>query len=405
MEINNLLVSPNVYIAPIKIVKQSEEFSATKISEGAQLEWKGSPKNMDNKLHTICSYMAMFPPSVPNHFIKKYSKIGDLVLDTFSGRGTTVLEACMEGRIGIGNDLSPLAFLLTKTKCNVPLKSTVIRRIIQLQREFTKNEYKIDISNEEPNIRMIFHDHTLRQLVFLKKELEWKKSNVDAFVATLVEGILHGGSEGYLSLSMPNTFSMAPNYVKKNIAQHGLIKPKRETFDLLLRKLERCYQRPWQKGIAYRQDARNIKNIKDSCIDLIITSPPYLRVIKYGKFNWIRVWFLGEDCDDVDQSLFFSQSLNRYCEFMTEILKEMQRVLKPKAKAVLVIGDVKDRFSSRVDNLAEHVWERCAHPLGFKLVEPIIEDVISDENKVSKIWGKKRGNATKIDRILVLKKD
>ena len=126
-------------------------------------------KNMGNNLHQICSYMAMFPPSVPNYFIKKYSKPGDFVLDIFSGRGTTVLEACMENRIGIGNDMSPLAFLLTKTKCNVPMKSTVIRRIIQLQRKFVSDENKIDISNEEPDIRMIFHDYTLKQLVFLKR--------------------------------------------------------------------------------------------------------------------------------------------------------------------------------------------------------------------------------------------
>ena len=320
-------------------------------------------KNMGNNLHQICSYMAMFPPSVPNYFIKKYSKPGDFVLDIFSGRGTTVLEACMENRIGIGNDMSPLAFLLTKTKCNVPMKSTVIRRIIQLQRKFVSDENKIDISNEEPDIRMIFHDYTLKQLVFLKKELKWKTSNVDAFVTSLIEGIIHGGSKGYLSLSMPNTFSMAPNYIKNYIAQHSLKKPKRETFELLLRKLERCYQRPTQKGIAYRHDAKRMKRIRDSSIDLIITSPPYLRVIKYGKFNWIRVWFLGENCAEVDQSLFFSQSLDKYCIFMTEVMKETKRVLKDKGKAFFVICDVKAKFTHNVENLAEQVCEICTRPL------------------------------------------
>ena len=34
-------------------------------------EWKSLPKNMNNKLHTICSYMAMFPPSLPYYFINK----------------------------------------------------------------------------------------------------------------------------------------------------------------------------------------------------------------------------------------------------------------------------------------------------------------------------------------------
>ena len=49
-------------------------------------EWKELPKNMNNRLHTICSYMAMFPPCVPHYFIEKYSKEGDIVFDPFSGR-------------------------------------------------------------------------------------------------------------------------------------------------------------------------------------------------------------------------------------------------------------------------------------------------------------------------------
>jgi site-specific DNA-methyltransferase (adenine-specific) len=64
--------------------------------------------------------MAMFPPSIPRYFINQYTEKGDTVLDPFSGRGTTVLEACVAGRIGIGNDLNPVAFVLTKAKSNTP---------------------------------------------------------------------------------------------------------------------------------------------------------------------------------------------------------------------------------------------------------------------------------------------
>ena len=28
---------------------------------------------------------------------------------------------------------------------------------------------------------------------------------------------------------------------------------------------------------------------------LVVTSPPYLRVVKYGYYNWLRTWFLGFD--------------------------------------------------------------------------------------------------------------
>ena len=251
--------------------------------------WKELPKNMGNKLHTICSYMAMFPPSLPNFFINKYSEEKDVVLDPFSGRGTTMLEACLLNRVGMGNDKNKLAYVLTKAKSNVPQKGRIVSRIAKLEAEF--NPDNIEIDNVDQNIRMIFNDFTLKQLLFMKRKLRWKTSNVDAFITAMLLGIMHGNSGIYLSLSMPNTFSMSPNYVKNYIAEHGLMKPERNVFDNLRSKLEKCYQRPLTKGIALNKDARIMTKIKTSSVDLIITSPPYLRVIRYGQFNWIRFWF------------------------------------------------------------------------------------------------------------------
>lgn len=357
---------------------------------------------MDHPLHTICSYMAMFPPALPNHFIRKYSSEGDVVLDPFSGRGTTVLEACSLNRVGVGNDRNPLAYLLTKVKCNVPHKGRLLSRIEKLEKMF--NPKLINIENEDDNIRMIFSDYTLKQLVFLKNNLRWKKSNVDAFIAAMLLGVLHGNSSGYLSVSMPNTFSMSPNYVKNYIAKNGLTKPNRNAFDILRRKLDRCYQRPITRGVAFKQDVTKMTRIRDSTIDLIVTSPPYTRVIRYGQFNWIRLWFLGTNGKNVDENLFFTQSLDKYSHFMTDALREMKRTLKSGGRAIVVIGDVRDKSTDENHNLAKMIWLNCAEPLGFRLEEPIIVDRINDETKVSKIWGERRGNATKTDRILVLQK-
>ncbi len=369
--------------------------------EAQVCSWKSYPKSSRKSLHAICSYMAMFPPSLPRYFIEKYSEENDVILDPFCGRGTTVLEACIMNRTGIGNDLNPLAFLLSKAKSDVPQKWRILSRLKELESNY--DPAKVTINSEHDDIRMIFSDDNLKQLVFLKQELCWKKSSVDAFIAALILGSMHGGSESYLSVSMPNTFSMSPNYVKNFIREHGLKKPSRNVFEILRTRLHRFYEKPTKKGKVYSQDVTNMTCVKDSSIDLIVTSPPYTRVIRYGQFNWIRLWFFNKTGKDVDKKLFFSQSTQKYCDFMTHVLEEMKRVLKPNGKTVLVIGDVKDRTSDNVLNLAEVVWERCAEPLGFKLVEPIIEDIISDGAKVSKIWGKKKGNATKIDRILVIR--
>ena len=70
----------------------------------------------------MCSYLASFPAALAHAFIDRYSRPGDVVLDPFSGRGTAPLQACAEGRIGVGNDLNPLAYLLTAAKVDPPTR-------------------------------------------------------------------------------------------------------------------------------------------------------------------------------------------------------------------------------------------------------------------------------------------
>ena len=223
-----------------------------------------------SKLHTICSYMAMFPPSVPRHYIEKYTDERDVVLDPFSGRGTTPLEACMHNRIGIGNDRNPLAYVLTFAKVMAPSIGRVYSKIDKLQSEYESLKENIDLSKESWKVRMLFNDYTLRQLLFLKENLEWETQNVDAFVTAMTLGILHGGSEGYLSISMPNTFSMSPNYVQNYIQKHGLEKPRRDVFELLRKKIDRCYDKPPTRGRAYRSDARRLSKIKSESVRLLM---------------------------------------------------------------------------------------------------------------------------------------
>ena len=79
-------------------------------------EWKDQQRLWGHSFHPMCSYLASFPAALVHAFIARWSRPGDVVLDPFSGRGTTPLQACAEGRIGVGNDLNPFAYLLTAAK-------------------------------------------------------------------------------------------------------------------------------------------------------------------------------------------------------------------------------------------------------------------------------------------------
>ncbi len=72
----------------------------------------------------------------------------------------------------------------------------------------------------------------------------------DRFLAAAVTGILHGKSASYLSVLMPNTFSMAPRYVRDFAARTDFASPERDVFDGLGKKLDRLFRQlpPTDRG-------------------------------------------------------------------------------------------------------------------------------------------------------------
>ena len=67
-------------------------------------------------VHEFYRYPARFSPSFARAVISAFSRPGDLVLDPFVGGGTTVVEARLAGRVGIGADLNALAAFVTRAK-------------------------------------------------------------------------------------------------------------------------------------------------------------------------------------------------------------------------------------------------------------------------------------------------
>lgn len=367
--------------------------------------WRAAPRRWGHPLHSICSYLAMFPPQMASVFIRWLTRPGDAVYDPFSGRGTVALEAGLQGRWGYGADANPLAHALTKAKVRIPAEAAVLQRLDELEEEFRGG--KLSLEDAPPNIRMLYSPRTLEQISFLRQRLTWP-GTVDPFIVALVLGMLHanhsaGGATRGFSISMPNTFAMAPGYVERYIAQKGLDAPDVDVFEMLRAKARR-YSLPerdishgdsWQANAALTAP----KDVREAKPKLIFTSPPYLQVIKYGKYNWVRLWFLGEEPHEVDAELMASASLSKYLDFMERVLRKMKQTLPPSGYLCLVIGDV--RRDEEHLNLAQEVWERVALPEGWYRHGTII-DALPEGQKVSRIWKTKPGRATKTDRLLLL---
>jgi hypothetical protein len=214
---------------------------------------------------------------------------------------------------------------------------------------------------------------------------------------------------------MPNTFSMAPGYVRRFAATTGYEAPSRDAFALLEAKLGRLHRDPLPAtgGLALSGDARDagaraVAALRarglPARVRLVVTSPPYLRVLKYGYYNWLRTWFLGFDSRAIDAALDDAHRRVPYLAFLGDVLVGLRPALADDAIVVMVVGDVEtDRGRQSRDGfgLAEAVWEESAAPAGYALAG-IARDRVAASRKVTRVWGREAGRATATDAILVL---
>lgn len=96
-------------------------------------------------------YRGNWPPQVPNNLIRRYTKKGELVLDPFTGGGTTLIESWLLGRRSIGLDISPHAFSITR------------KRIAEMAEKAP--EGKLD-----PSLKPMIYKGDARNLSFLQNE-------------------------------------------------------------------------------------------------------------------------------------------------------------------------------------------------------------------------------------------
>lgn len=369
-------------------------------------------KNYD-PFHSLCSYLGAFPPALASYFIKYFTDEGDLVFDPFAGRGTTLLEARILNRQAVSSDLNPIALALNRAKAHTLNLEQINERIDYLEQSYDYALFLPEAEGESDEIHLIYHPRTLAQLCFLRSVLLPSSRPVDQYLVGAVLGIMHGserknGSSGYLSISMPNTFSMAPEYVRRFVQTNQLNREYRDVFQLLREKSERIFKKHVGTTIdasVFEYDAKIVSANPEMAkylnkVDLVLTSPPYLGIVNYAKQNWIRSWFLKSNPDEVSERLDDDLNLFEWIKFARESLKEIKKFLQPDGVAILVIGDVA-RSKDSVIPLAREFARMVKETNLFRNIW-VFSDYILNDDKTTRIWGETKGKATGIDRIVIL---
>jgi hypothetical protein len=385
---NNTVVD-YLEVADKKIPRYTNEFWTAKQKQGSSL-------------HEI-AYRACFKSELPRFFIELLSNQGDIVYDPFLGRGTTVVEAGLLARNTIGNDINPLSRILSSPRLFVPSLKEVEERL-----KIIPINYDI---KPDTDLSMFYHTKTEKEIYSLKEYLLNKKlDKVDEWIRMVATNRLTGHSKGFFSV-----YTLPPNQAvssKRQIIINKKRNQKPEYRDIkklilkkthdLLRNVNEFQINNLKKininSVFLNEDARETNAIKDTSVQLTVTSPPFLDTVQYSQDNWLRCWFNGIDSEKVSKKITMSRNLNDWVAIMKNVFIELFRITKKGGWVAFEVGEIRGG-EIRLD---EHIL-----PIGLEVGFNCLGVLINSQNftKTSNIWGIKNNNfGTNTNRVVLFYK-
>ena len=367
-------------------------------------EFWTSRQRAAHSLHEI-SYRACFKPQLPRFFVERLTRPGDIVYDPFMGRGTTLLEAALLGRVPVGCDVNPLSKMLVEPRLRPPSLEAMRDRLSCV--DWSAQEERPE------DLTTFYHADTLREICALKAYLLRKLESgpldaVDGWIRMAAVNRLTGHSPGFFSV-----YTLPPNQAVSVVAQRKIntdrkqVPPRRDVRRLIVKKsrslLSDC-DGDTRRSLATLADryrlitahAATTPGIEPSSVDLVVTSPPFLDVVNYAGDNWLRCWFCGIDPADV--RLTVPGKIQEWREAMTAVFSELARILKPGGHVAFEVGEVR----AGSVRLEEHVIP-CGVDAGL---DPELLLINAQEfTKTAACWGvdnNKKGTNT--NRIVLFRK-
>ena len=344
--------------------------------------WGGNCQSSESTLHQLAPYIGKMKSAMARCLIKSFTQPGDLILDPFVGSGVVVLESLILNRGIICCDINPYAITLTKAKLNAPL---TLEEALTKSREYLSCMEKtshLACLDSVPNwVKQFFHPKTLQEIITLAELL---RTNKEHFLLACLLGILHHQRPGFLSFPASHLvpYLRTQKFPEENYPE---LYACRDVASRLENKIRRVYRRfpkinhhLLKECIQY--DAASL-NLPAESVDAIITSPPYMNALSYGRDNRLRLWFLG-----VNDYHYYDQIVPRnqkefHC-LMSRCLMTFQRVLRAKGVCVLVLGEIKK--AKEVINTAQLVIEIATKEIGGYNYEEVVGDAIPDIRRARK---------------------
>lgn len=324
-----------------------------------------------HRRHSMCSFPSKMKPALAAVLVEQFTEPESEVLDPLAGSGTIPFEAALRGRPTISVDLNPLAHVISSSKVDPPSKAECEVLLDDLETYINENSKSTSIDEMEPEIRKFYAPNTAREIIVARSFLSectkgFSMNSTALFISACLAHILHGNRPYALSRRSHNIIPIPP---KGPTEYKSLMVSLR---DKCSRMLSFPLTQVFRKGKSYCAAIETLP-LDDSCIDVVITSPPFLGTTHFLRQNRIRNWFVGwsykTQTENRDKFLEHKRDVSSY----EACLKQLHRVVRSGGLIVFHVGIVKQK------NMAD-----LLHPFfensGFSHLGSVWEDVSTLES-------------------------
>jgi len=379
--------------------------------------------------HGLHKYPAKFFPELPRWLIIRYSKENDLILDPFTGSGTTNLEALLNRRNSVGIDVDPFSRFLSRVKVTplnpkglIDCKEILLDSIVN----FKPSKVIDDDIPVFPYRDNWFNKDILLELAYLKKSITALDTfnEIKNFFMICFSAIIRAVSNADNNC----TRTVIRKKLNKKVYPGDALKKFASTILINVPKMiEFSLNCPNNISVLLPEDmdAKKIK-FNSEIFDLAVTSPPYANAVDYPRTHQLESYWLGlvngslaplkkkhvgtesvssNDYNDLHKigvkeadkilTRIFEKDKRRsfiaykYLKDMQQNMKEVHRVLKKGSRYIIVVGNNKIRGENfenwkYIMELASNIGFNIEYYFGSEIINHFIK--VPREERINTDW-------------------